>query len=43
MTAGVAAAPVMDYANLAMDPQLAAREFWILADHAAAAGPPGGR
>lgn len=32
--AGIAAAPVWDMADLAADPQLEARDFWKLADHA---------
>lgn len=32
--AGVAAAPVLEGARVATDPQLEARGFWILADHA---------
>src|SRR5262249_23363972 len=31
--AGVAAAPVLDNPRVAIDPQLEARGFWILADH----------
>lgn len=30
--AGVPASPVLDYPALALDPQLAARDFWLLAD-----------